>query len=130
MSIKRENNAIRQLLKLLRSRFKQDKQRIFIDGRYNEINLELLSIALTKFCMERDVEVDFIKMDIEGAETEALLGAANILRTVRPSLAIAAYHFAPDLWQLADIVRGMNPTYRFYLRHYSESGLESVIYAL
>lgn len=71
-----------------------------------------------------------IKMDIEGAETEALLGAANILRTVRPSLAIAAYHFAPDLWQLADIVRGMNPTYRFYLRHYSESGLESVIYAL
>ena len=71
-----------------------------------------------------------IKIDIEGAETEALLGAANLLRTARPRLAIAAYHSAPDLWQLADVVRGMNPTYKFYLRHYSESGLESVIYAL
>lgn len=71
-----------------------------------------------------------IKMDIEGSETEALKGAANLLRTVRPRLAIAAYHLAPDLWRLPDVVRGLNPAYRFYLRHYSESGLESVIYAL
>jgi FkbM family methyltransferase len=71
-----------------------------------------------------------IKMDIEGSESEALKGAAKLLRTVRPRLAIAAYHFAPDLWRLADVVRGLNPSYRFYLRHYSETGLESVIYAL
>lgn len=71
-----------------------------------------------------------IKMDIEGAETEALLGAANLLRAVRPKLAIAAYHDAPDLWRLVDVVREINPSYRFYLRHYSETGLESVIYAV
>lgn len=71
-----------------------------------------------------------IKMDIEGAETDALHGAANLLRTSRPKLAIAAYHFAPDLWRLADVVREINPAYRFYLRHYSETGLESVIYAI
>jgi len=71
-----------------------------------------------------------IKMDIEGAETDALHGAANLLRTARPKLAIAAYHFAPDLWRLADVVREINPAYRFYLRHYSETGLESVIYAI
>jgi FkbM family methyltransferase len=71
-----------------------------------------------------------IKMDIEGAETEALLGAANLLRTFRPKLAIAAYHYAPDLWRLVEVVREINPTYRFYLRHYSETGLESVIYAV
>lgn len=71
-----------------------------------------------------------IKMDIEGSETEALLGAEKLLRTVRPRLAIAAYHFATDLWQLVKVIRTINPTYKFYLRHYSESGLESVIYAL
>lgn len=71
-----------------------------------------------------------IKMDIEGAETEALKGAEALIRSVRPRLAIAAYHYAPDLWQLVKVIRAINPTYKFYLRHYSESGLESVIYAL
>jgi len=71
-----------------------------------------------------------VKMDIEGAETDALHGATNLLRSARPKLAIAAYHFAPDLWRLADVVREINPAYRFYLRHYSETGLESVIYAI
>ena len=71
-----------------------------------------------------------IKMDIEGSETEALRGATNLLKTVRPKLAIAAYHFAKDLWHLVDVVRNINPAYTFYLRHYSESGLESVIYAI
>lgn len=71
-----------------------------------------------------------IKMDIEGAESEALRGAATLLRTARPRLAIAAYHYAPDLWRLVDVVRELNPNYQFYLRHYSETGLESVIYAV
>ena len=71
-----------------------------------------------------------IKMDIEGSETEALRGATNLLRTTRPKLAIAAYHFAKDLWHLVDVVREINPAYTFYLRHYSETGLESVIYAI
>lgn len=71
-----------------------------------------------------------IKMDIEGAEAEALHGASTLLRAARPKLAIAAYHYAPDLWRLVDVVREINPSYRFYLRHYSETGLESVIYAV
>lgn len=71
-----------------------------------------------------------IKMDIEGVEAEALRGASMLLRTARPKLAIAAYHYAPDLWCLVDVVREINPSYRFYLRHYSETGLESVIYAI
>jgi len=71
-----------------------------------------------------------VKMDIEGAETEALRGATNLIRAARPKLAIAAYHFAHDLWWLTDVVREINPEYRFYLRHYSETGLESVIYAI
>lgn len=71
-----------------------------------------------------------IKMDIEGAEIEALRGAASVLRTARPKLAIAAYHYAPDLWRLVEVVRDINPNYQFYLRHYSETGLESVIYAV
>ncbi len=71
-----------------------------------------------------------IKMDIEGSETHALRGAAHFIQDAKPRLAIAAYHYAPDLWRLVDVVREINQSYRFYLRHYSETGLESVIYAV
>jgi FkbM family methyltransferase len=36
--------------------------------------------------------LDMIKMDIEGAEIEAVQGAAKTLKTLRPCLAIASYH--------------------------------------
>ncbi len=37
-------------------------------------------------------KVDYIKMDIEGAEIEALEGAAQVLKKHNPQLAIACYH--------------------------------------
>jgi hypothetical protein len=36
--------------------------------------------------------VDYIKMDIEGAEIEALEGAARMMSTLKPTFAIASYH--------------------------------------
>lgn len=72
----------------------------------------------------------FIKMDIEGSETEALKGAAKWIAQVKPNLAIAAYHKAQDLWDLVNVIRELNDGYEFYLRHYSETGLETVIYAV
>ncbi len=40
--------------------------------------------------------VDFMKLDIEGAERRALAGAQDTLRKHRPRLAVAAYHLADD----------------------------------
>ena len=40
-------------------------------------------------------KVDYIKMDIEGAEPNALRGAAETIRKFKPRLSISAYH-APD----------------------------------
>lgn len=55
-------------------------------------------------------KLDFIKMDIEGAEIEAMEGCIETLRTLKPNFAIASYH----------IVNG-EPTYikmeEFFRKH-------------
>jgi FkbM family methyltransferase len=72
----------------------------------------------------------FIKMDIEGAESQGLRGARDQIARHAPTLAIACYHRGEDLWRLGREIRDLNGRYRLYLRHYTEGGLETVLYAL
>jgi FkbM family methyltransferase len=66
--------------------------------------------------------VDFIKMDIEGAEVNALKGAVNTLRRFKPQLAVAVEH-TDDRLKNASMVRelvlGINPSYRWEAGSYS-----------
>ena len=72
----------------------------------------------------------FIKMDIEGSEYEALLGARNTILKCKPKLAICIYHKMEDIWELPGLIYAMCPKYTFYLRHYSFADNETVLYAL
>ena len=75
-------------------------------------------------------EPTFIKMDIEGAEYEALLGAQKMIATCRPGLAISVYHRPEHLWQIALLVKQWDLGYRFYLRAYGHAGFDVVLYAV
>ncbi len=59
------------------------------------------------------LRVDFIKMDIEGAEREALKGGLDSLRRFRPRLMLEMYHRPDDREVLPAIVRQAHPDYRF-----------------
>ncbi len=59
-----------------------------------------------------------IKMDIEGEEKAALLGAKNTIEKCSPKLNIAIYHRVGDLFELPLMVHKMNPDYKLYIRHY------------
>lgn len=59
-----------------------------------------------------------IKMDIEGAEKDALLGCEKTIRNHRPKLAICTYHGYDDIWKIPSMIYEMNPDYQFYMRHY------------
>ena len=73
-------------------------------------------------------KVTFIKMDIEGAEYEALLGARKLIMENRPRMAISVYHKFEDFVTLADLVLQMHPDYRISYRHYAFDDLETVMY--
>lgn len=75
-------------------------------------------------------KITFIKMDIEGAEYEALIGAKKIIEEQKPKLAISVYHKPEDIVDISSLILSFNKDYRLYLRHYSLSDFETVLYAI
>lgn len=71
----------------------------------------------------------FIKMDIEGAELDALHGMENLMRCEKPKLAICVYHKPEDLWEIPLYIHSILPQYNIFLRHHSISHDETVLYA-
>lgn len=72
----------------------------------------------------------FIKMDIEGAEQDALRGATGLIQRCQPLLAICVYHKQADIWEIPALIDSMKPGYRFFLRPHLPEGMQSVCYAV
>lgn len=73
----------------------------------------------------------FLKMDIEGAEFPAIRGAEQTIRRARPKMAIAIYHYAGGMapfWQIPELVMPMIGECKVYVRHYTESIYETVMF--
>ena len=60
--------------------------------------------------------VSYMKLDVEGAEFEALSGAAETIGRWAPKLFVAAYHRDDDLWRLPLLLWQLNKKYDIYLR--------------
>ena len=73
--------------------------------------------------------VDFIKLDIEGAELRTLKGAEHTLNRFRPSLAISLYHSLDDFVAIPAFLRNLNLNYGFYLDHFTTHREETVLFA-
>jgi len=74
-------------------------------------------------------KVDFIKLDIEGAERRALQGAKNVIQTLKPTLAVALYHSLDDFIRLPQAIDALHPGYRFHLGHYTIHSEETILFA-
>lgn len=91
----------------------------------------LPTISIDDFAeQERLPSVDFIKMDVEGAELAALKGAAHVISLHRPKLAISLYHDFSDFFTIPLYLARTYPFYRFYLDHYTVHAGETVLYAI
>jgi len=87
-------------------------------------------INLDEYLKDEKESVTFIKMDIEGAELNALKGAEQTIKKYKPKLAICIYHKPEDVWEIPNLLLEFVPDYKFYIRHYGLSCFETVLYAL
>jgi FkbM family methyltransferase len=86
--------------------------------------------TLDDYCSTNVSQVDFIKMDIEGAEMAAIEGASKVIREFKPRLAISGYHKPEDLWEIPQKLKDLNPGYELTFGHHSPVHWESVFYAV
>ena len=84
-------------------------------GKTAEVPVTALDTAVAELFGE-DSQVDYIKFDVEGAETEALLGSRRIIERDAPALLVSAYHRNADIFRLPLLVHELNPAYKLYLR--------------
>jgi len=79
---------------------------------------------------EQNIEkINFIKLDIEGAELECLKGAKNTIQTFKPKLTVCLYHDQTHFVSIPKYLKQLVPEYDFYLDHHTESLGETVLYA-
>lgn len=100
-------------------------------SRTPEVCEETLTLSIDDLVKEKNVHrVDYIKMDIEGAELNALKGARVTLEAFRPKLAVTIYHQISDFEDIATYIDSLQLGYRFYLGHYTVYAQETVLFAI
>lgn len=92
----------------------------------SEGNIEIEVVPLDSMAEQK---ATFIKLDVEGSEAEALKGASAHIKT-SPKMAVCVYHKCRDLREIPELILSMNPNYNLYLRQYTNSLYETVLYAI
>jgi FkbM family methyltransferase len=103
-------------------------QDVEVKGAKPAANLEIIMVdADTLDCILHDLQiakVDFVKMDIEGAEIEALQGASETLKKL-PKIVVASYHERNGVKTIYQVVRKLtNSGFKVY------STVDDLVYGL
>lgn len=101
----------------------------FVTGAANGEQEEFIQVI----SLDEDIQekVTYIKMDVEGFEIPAIIGAKNHIMNDRPKLAICVYHCISDIWEIPKLIDSIAPDYDYHIRHYMENqNWETVIYAV
>lgn len=86
------------------------RQSTFIDASKLEVSVDTIdSFAGGKY-------ISYIKMDVEGAELQALEGGKTTICKYQPKLFLAAYHYDADLFRIPLAIWQLAADYKIYLR--------------
>lgn len=129
-----KDNQMQDLVTLIGKGTSNKNATIFIDSngegtpgsRIGNGNIEAKVVRIDDEIKE---PISFIKMDIEGAELNSLMGAKETIKKNKPRLAICIYHKKDDIVEIPTFLLSIVPEYRFHVRHYSSNQWETVLFA-
>lgn len=85
------------------------------DGQNHRANAKTVPCQ-TIDTLTAGMNVDLIKLDVEGAEKSALHGAEGTITRCRPNMAVSLYHRTDDLYSLVKMIHTMLSRHKLYLR--------------
>ena len=100
------------------------------EGSSIKVNGHTIGNVVTLDNYFKNQMVTFIKMDIEGAELEALVGSVELIRRCKPKVAVCLYHKPEDLLEIPLFMIENFVGYRFFIRHHTDLMNETVLYAI
>jgi len=95
-----------------------------IKGKLEKFSVDVVPID----SLDLHEKITLIKMDIEGAELNALKGASQTILRDKPKLAICIYHSNEDMIQIAEYIHQLCPQYKLYVRHHGYSHTATILY--
>jgi FkbM family methyltransferase len=74
--------------------------------------------TLDSLFLEKDEKIDLIKIDVEGADLDVLLGGRDMLLKQTPDLMIASYHRLEHMWEIPTLLKTISQEYKIYAGHH------------
>lgn len=106
----------------------QSNSRNAAASKFDRNGTSLVKVVSLDRIVENE-QVSFIKLDVEGSELDALMGARQTIQRDKPLCAISVYHKCGDLLEIMKYLSQIVPEYRFAIRHYTANLMETVLYA-
>lgn len=97
----------------------------------NDNGEPIQTISIDDYISKNNIEkINLIKMDIEGAEQQALIGSTMVIRKHKPKLAICLYHKPSDISEIPETILNIDSSYKFDFKWVElNGGYEAVLFA-
>ena len=110
--------------------FVYDGSRSKIVDDYKDSSELINSITIDNFIKKKDIKnLDFITLDVEGAEKQVLQGAKNCIEKFMPNLAISIYHSTADFFEIPLLINELCSDYKLDIGIYSQQGVDTILHA-
>lgn len=77
---------------------------------------EVECVTIDDYVQKSDLKIGVIKMDIEGAEYDSIVGATETIKKFKPNLIISVYHTPKDFFEIKPYLESLDLGYNFILR--------------